>query len=107
MIATEPRMPAAATSAPSPDAATVTIGVWPLSISPRSSPEGEKKNTRPSAPPATISPSRAIATELSGVGSVTAVGALPSSGQMRSVRSYAALTSALPSGVNATPLTFC
>ena len=87
MIATEPRMPAAATSAPSPDAATVTIGVWPLSISPRCSPEDEKKNTRPSAPPATISPSRAIATELSGVGSVTTVGALPSSGQMRSVRS--------------------
>ena len=38
MIATEPRMPAAATSAPSPDTATAMIGVWPLSISPRCSP---------------------------------------------------------------------
>ena len=87
MIATEPRMPAAAISAPSPDTASVTIGVWPLSISPRGSPAGEKKNTRPSAPPATISPSRATATALSGVGRVTTVGAPPSSGQMRKVRS--------------------
>ena len=43
--------------------------------------------TVPSAPPATISPSRATATALSGVGSVTMVGAPPSSGQMRSVGS--------------------
>ena len=61
-------MPAAATSAPSRETATAMIGVWPLSISPRSSPAGERKNTRPSAPPATISPSRATATALSGVG---------------------------------------
>ena len=60
----------------------------------------------PFAPATTISPSLATATALKGVGSVTIVGAEPSSGQMRSVRSYAALTTALPSGVNATPLTF-
>ena len=71
-------MPAAAMSAPSPETATVTIGVWPLSISPRCSPDAEKKNTRPLAPPAMISPSRLTATELSGVGSVMTVGAPPS-----------------------------
>ena len=87
MIATEPRMPAAATSAPSGDSATLMIGVWPLSSSPRCSPAARGRTRVPSAPPATISPSRATATELSGVGSVTMVGAPPSSGQMRSVRS--------------------
>ena len=87
MIATEPRMPAAAASAPSADSATPMIGTWPLSSSPRTSPVGATKNTRPSAPPATISPSRATATELSGVGSVIVVSGPPSSGQMRSVRS--------------------
>ena len=41
----------------------------------------------PFAPAATISPSGATATALSGAGKVTIVGAPPSSGQMRRVRS--------------------
>ena len=63
--------------------------------------------TLPSAAPATISPSPATATALSGAGSVMMVGALPSSGQMRTCGSWLTLTTDLPSAANATPLTFC
>src|SRR6185503_10847282 len=87
MMATEPRMPAAAISVPSPDTAMVTIVFCPLSISPRGTPSRDKKNTRPSAPPTTISPSPVTATALSGVGRVATSGAPPSSGQIRKVRS--------------------
>jgi hypothetical protein len=47
-------------------------------------------------------------TVLSGVGNVATSGAhCPRSGQMRTVASYPALTSDLPSAVKATALAFC
>src|SRR6185369_14588725 len=106
ITATEPRMPAAATSAPSADTATEMIGVDEACSSAFTSPAALRKYTMPLAPAATISPSPATATPESGVGNVTMVGAEPSSGQMRKVKSYAALTTDFPSGVNTTPLTF-
>ncbi len=86
MMATAPRMPAAATSLPSPETASAMIGMPP------------PRPRRPARPPARGSRPcrrrrrqrsrrpRATATALSGVGRVTTMGeASPDSGQMRSV----------------------
>ena len=76
MIATEPRMPAAATSAPSGETASEMIGdsMAATSISLVFSPGGDEIDTRRSAPAAAISPSGATATALSAAGSVTMTG---------------------------------
>ena len=80
-------MPAAATSVPSGEMASAMIGVAEASTSARMSPCGDRKYTLPLAPAATISPSGATATVLSGVGSVRTVSGPPLSGQMRKVAS--------------------
>src|SRR4029077_15616899 len=107
MMATEPRMVVAATRSPLPDIARESIGVGDASTAPRVLPAGERKYASPSPPAVTISPSGATATALSGETSVATNGASdPCSGQMRTVASYPALTSLVPSGAQATLLTF-
>ena len=51
--------------------------------------------------------SGATATQFSGVNNFTIVVPPPSNGQIRISGSWLALTTALPSGMNTTPLTFC
>src|SRR5262249_19337819 len=71
-----------------------------------SSPAGDKKNTLPLAPAATISPLGAATTLFNGLGTLcTETPSLPVC-QMRMVPSYPALMTSAPSGENVTPLTF-
>src|SRR6185437_4470053 len=79
-IATEPRIPAAATRVPSGDIASAITGVGDACRLPSTSPAGDRKYNFPSAPPVTISPSRATATAFNGDGSVTMFAAPPASG---------------------------
>src|SRR6201991_3757397 len=86
IIATDPPMPAAATSAPSGETATEITGRGPAATSPAGVPPCSRKYTLPSAPPAAISPSPATATALSGTGNATTVGEVVSvSGQIRTL----------------------
>src|SRR5262245_60405168 len=108
MIATAPRTLEAATSLLSLDRARAIIGTGAASTSHWSSPSLDRKKTLPLAPAVTMPPSGPTTTELSGVGNVTILGEVSSvTDQTRTVRSYPAVTTARPSGVNATPLTFC
>ena len=65
-IATAPPMVAAAMRPPSGESASAMIGVGPISTSARGLPSAVRMRSPPSAPPATISPSGATATALSG-----------------------------------------
>src|SRR6185295_16520110 len=69
ITATEPRMPAAATNAPSRETANAITGVGEACTSAFTWPAASRKYTMPFAPAATISPSLATATAESGVGS--------------------------------------
>ena len=87
MIATEPRMPAAAASVPSGDNATLMIGTWPLSSSPRSlAVRADKEHAAVGA----ASDDLAVARDRHRIErrrQRDVVSGPPSSGQMRSVRS--------------------
>ena len=87
ITATEPRMPAAATSAPSRESASAINGVGEACTCRSRGPPHRGNTPRRSRAAATISPSGATATAESGAGSVTMVAGAPSSGQTRSVRS--------------------
>ena len=78
----------AATSLPSGEMQVDMIGVGCASTSPIGTPDESRKCTRPSAPPATISPSGATASALSGVENEMICGE-PSgaAGQIRTVAS--------------------
>src|SRR3954468_1248983 len=86
ITATAPPMPAAATHAPSGEIAIEITGRGLLSTSPARAPSFLRKYSLPSAPPTAISPSRPIATALSGLGIATTDGGdAPVSGQRRTL----------------------
>src|SRR5215469_3163600 len=82
------------------------IGELPASTVAVSSPAGDKKNTLPLAPAATISPFGAATTLFKGLGTLCTETPSPPVCQMRMVPSYPALMTSAPSEENVTPLTF-
>jgi hypothetical protein len=108
MIANEPSALAAAMRSPSRAIARLVMGAADIASELRACPSGDRKWICPSEPPAAISPSGATMTALSGAARLIIAGALcPHNGQRRTVASYPALTSDLPSGAKATALMFC
>src|SRR3974377_510843 len=82
------------------------IGELPASTVAKSSPAADKKNTLPLAPAAMMSPFEAVTTVFNGLGRLCTDTPSPAVCQTRIVPSYPALMTAVPSGENATPLTF-